>query len=369
MDRPDDILLTTPISKICLYFDSQFAIFDNTDYFTTVNRGTFAIEESSRLRGSYLASSSLQLLDAECNFNACDARDRHLYYAYYDAATRKTTVAIMGGRLVTDTAKSCFMVWNDAEHVFEKQAIVVKRMMQMRDSGSVEILTDEGLALYHIKDIKASTDTMVEPRSAIAVVDASQCIQAFDWYVGGDGYYVVLTAKGMIQYVRLSSKATFSIAFTAQMVEGLKSNAVFSAIACPRCRSPPLVVAGFDVDRRANMMIVLDDKGDRLSKLNDISNDDGLPIVEMRAYHDNELDVTYIVSWSIRSVYFHCLDVKHRLTPIFDRLMDGMQINGVIVMYVPGRHITLTVYGKKDTRGDIVRMKLEWNTDEIRMLN
>ena len=362
--------MTTPISKICLYFDSKFAIFDNTDYFTTVNRGIFAIEESNQLRVSHLTSRSLQLLDAECNFSAYDAHDRHLYYAYYDAGTRKTIVATMDGRLLTDTAKSCFTIWNNVKHVFEKQTSVVKPVMHAYGSGSVMILTDEGLALYHIKDIKASTDTMVEPRSAIALVDASQCIQAFDWYVGGGGYYVVLTAKGMIQYVRLSSDATFSIAFTAQMVEGLKSNAVFSAIACPRYRTPPLVVvAGFDVDRHANMMIVLNDRGDRLSKLDDISNDDGLPIVEMRAYHDNELDVTYIISWSIRSVYFHCLDVKHRLTQIFDRLMDGLMINGVIVMYVPSKHITLTVYGRQDTRGDIVRMKLEWNADEIRKLN
>ena len=58
------------------------------------------------------------------------------------------------------------------------------------------------MAHYHIDDIKTSTDTMVKPTSAIAVVDASQCIQAFDWYVCGGFVYVVLTAKGMMCDVR-----------------------------------------------------------------------------------------------------------------------------------------------------------------------
>ena len=164
------------------------------------------------------------------------------------------------------------------------------------------------------------------------------------------------------------------------MAEVFKSNAVFSAIACAYNRTPPLVVvAGFDVDRRANMMIVLNDKGDRLSKLDAVSNDDGLPIVDMRAYHDRRLGVSVIISQSIRSVYVHCLDAKHRLTPIFDRLMDGMQINGVnvngvigmfmLTRYVPGDDIELTVYGQRGTGGDIVRLKLELNADEIRKLN
>ena len=185
---------------------------------------------------------------------------------------------------------------------------------------------------------------MVKPRSAIAVVDASQCIQAFDVYYDDDIVYVVLTAKGMIQYVKFDYP-TFSILFTDQIVEGVKSNAVFSAIACPDIRKPQVavVVAGFDVDRRANMMIVLDAKGDRLSKLDAVSNDDRLPIVEMRARHDAKLKVTHVISRSIRSVYVHCLDAKHRLTPIFDRLMDGMLVNGVIYKYADGVDITLTV--------------------------
>ena len=213
--------------------------------------------------------------------------------------------------------------------------------------------------------------SMVKPTFAIAVVDASQCIQAFAVYLDDDGgaVIVVLTAKGMIQYVKFDL-STFSISFTAQMVEGVKSNAVFSAIACPILSTPPqVVVAGFDVDRRANMMIVLNAKGDRLSKLDAVSNDDGLPIVEMTAGHDAKLDVTFVISWSIRSVYGHCLDVKHRLTPIFDRLMDGMQINGVIYTYLDGKDIILTVYGQRGTRGDIVRLKLKLNADEIRKLN
>ena len=223
------------------------------------------------------------------------------------------------------------------------------------------------MAHYDIKDIKTSTDTMVKPTSAIAVVDASQCIQAFDVYYDDGIVYVVLTAKGMIQYVKF--EVTFSISFTDQMVEGVKSNAVFSAIACAYNRTPPLVVAGFDVDRRANMMIVLNDKGDRLSKLDAVSNDDGLPIVEMRAHHDRKLEVTFVVSRSIRSVYVHCLDAKHRLTPIFDRGMDGMLVNGVITRYASGDYIKLTVYGQRGTRGDIVRLMLKLNAAKIRKLN
>ena len=370
LDRPDDMLLTTPISKICDYFEDQLAIFDNTDHFTTVNNTTFAIANSSQLRGSHLTSNSLKLLDAECNCLATVDKDRHLYYAYCQAGTGKTIVATTDGRLVTDTARSCYMIWNDAEHVFAKQTSVVKRVMHVYYYGIV-ILTDEGLARYDINDIKASTGTVIEPRAATAVVDASKCVQAFHWYVGDDGYcfYVVLTAKGMIQYVQFDF-TTLKIALTAQMVEGLKSNTVFSAIACPRLRTPPLVVvAGFDVDRRANMMIVLNDKGDRLSKLDDISNGDGRPIVEMRAHHDDELVVTFIISRSIRSVYVHRLDAKHRLTQIFDRLMDGMQINGVIATCADGDCVELAVYGQRGTRGDIVRLMLKFDADEIRKLN
>ena len=163
--------------------------------------------------------------------------------------------------------------------------------------------------------------------------------------------------------------STFSLAFTAQIVEGVKSTAVFSAIVCPYPRTPPqVVVAGFDVDRRANMMIVLNDKSDRLSKLDAVSNGGGLPIVEMRARHDYEFEVTFVASWSMSSVYVHCLDAKHRLTPIFDRLMDGLVINGVIDKYSDGDYIELTVYGQRCTRGDIVQMKLKLNEEEIRNL-
>ena len=153
------------------------------------------------------------------------------------------------------------------------------------------------------------------------------------------------------------------------MVEGLKSNTVFSAITCPQPLTPLVVVAGFDVDRRANMMIVLNDRGYRLSKLDAVSNDDGLPIVEMRECHGGKkLDVTFIISWSIRSVYVHCLDAKYRLTQIFDRLMDGLAINGVNVVRSGDDYITLTVYGQRSSRDDIVRLRLEWNVDEISKL-
>ena len=90
LDRPDDMLLITLISKICFYFDGQFAIFDNTDYFTIVNRDTFAIVNVRRLRGSHLASNRLQLLDAGCNYLAAVDKDGRLHYAYCPAGTGKT---------------------------------------------------------------------------------------------------------------------------------------------------------------------------------------------------------------------------------------------------------------------------------------
>ena len=151
LDRPDDMLLNTPISKICYYFDGQFAIFDNTDYFTIVNRHTFAIVNARQLRGSHLTSNSLQLLDASCNDYAAVDKDRHLLYAYCHAGTGKTIVASMDGRLVADTAKSCFMIWNDATHAFAKHTSVVKPVMHVWSDGSVTILTDEGLAYYNIR--------------------------------------------------------------------------------------------------------------------------------------------------------------------------------------------------------------------------
>ena len=203
LDQPDDILLKTPISKICFYFDGQYAIFDNTNYFIIVNKVTFAIVNARQLQGSHLTSNSLQLLDAGCNWWATGDEDRHLLYAYCPAGTGKTIVATSDGRLVADTAKSCFMIRNDATHAFAKQTNVVKPVMHVYGNGHIVILTDEGLAFYYTDDIKTSTGTMVKPRSAIAVVDASQCIQAFDLYYDDGGVvYVVLTAKGMIQYVK-----------------------------------------------------------------------------------------------------------------------------------------------------------------------
>ena len=217
IDRPDDMLLKTPISKICLYLDDQFAIFDNTDHFTTVNRHTFAIVNARQLRGSHESSNRLHVLDAGCDWTTSE--DRHIYYAYYDAGARKTMVTSIDGRLEVDKAKSYYMTWNDAKLMFEKQTSVVKQMMQLWVCGSVTILTDEGLTYYDIKDIEAFRWWgTVKPRSSITLVDASHCIQAYDMYVGDGVVFVVLTAKGMIQYVKRSWKdLTFSIAFTAQM--------------------------------------------------------------------------------------------------------------------------------------------------------
>ena len=63
-------------------------------------------------------------------------------------------MATADGRLVTDTAKSCFMIWTDATHAFAKQTSVVKPVMRVYD-GNAMILTDEGLAFYYIGDIRS----------------------------------------------------------------------------------------------------------------------------------------------------------------------------------------------------------------------
>ena len=81
-----------------------------------------------------------------------------------------------------------------------------------------------------------------------------------------------------------------------------------------------VVVAGFDVDRRANMLIVLNDKGERLAKIDAVANDDRMPIVGIAGYHDDKPGFTFVTSWSITSVYVHCLNATRQMTPIFDRL-------------------------------------------------
>ena len=372
LDRPDDMLMKTPISKICIYFDEQFAIFDNTDHFTTVNRHTFAIKNAINLRASDLASNSLAVLDANSNYQATVVEGRHLYYALYDAVKCQTTVVTHDGKLLTDIAKSCFMAWNDAAGVFEIKTGVARRVMNVNVVGSVWMLTDEGLAFYHIDDIKASTGDVINRRSAIALVKAEHCLQAFTVYAAADNAigFLVLTDKGAIQYVKLSKiDGKLSITNTTQMVESLKSNTVFSAITFIWSRKPPVVVvAGFDVDRQVNMMIVLNGKGARQSKLDAISNGDCLPIIEINGYLDEKLDISLIISWSIRSVYVHCLDAKYKMTHIFDHLTDGLVIYGINIVRSDGDYITLTVYGQRDTRGDIVRLRLEWDADEISKL-
>ena len=93
-----------------------------------------------------------------------------------------------------------------------------------------------------------------------------------------------------------------------------------------------------------------------------------MPIVEMRGYHDYELDITFIVSHSIRSVYVHCMNIKFKMTQIFDRHMHGLEIDGLIARHMICVGFEVLVYGQRDTRGDIVHMKLNFNADEIRKL-
>lgn len=112
-----------------------------------------------------------------------------------------------------------------------------------------------------------------------------------------------------VQHVELllSRYPMFTITFTSQMSEGLKSSTVFFAITCIECHKI-LIVAGFNVDRQANMLIVLNEYGSyRFTKFNSISIGEAMPIVEMHSYIDRKLEITHIISWSIISVYVHCL--------------------------------------------------------------
>ena len=284
-------------------------------------------------------------------------------------------------KLVADTAKTWHKVWNDSAKMFDGKAGVVRRVMCVYDDGSVTILTDEGLAFYPVKPtmtfyrrliITALTGMPAKSKSAIVLVDESHCIQACAAYDKPDVFvYIVLTDKGMIQYVHQSRKdAKFYMMNTVQLVEGSNSNTVFSAIICRRSLALVLtVVAGFDVDRQVNMLIVLNEDGHRLSKFDAIENDDGMPIVDMFGWHDNKLDVILILSQSIRSVYVHCVNVKHQITQIFDRHMDSLDINGVNVGFSSGKYITLLVYGQRETRGGIVVMRLNLNYHAIIKLN
>ena len=375
LDLPDDLILEKPISLICPYFDCQYAIFHiNTDYFTTVDKNTLAIKNAVQLESTHLASKSLVVLNAACDSWASVAAGRQLYYAAYDVSTGKTAVVDTGGRLVTHKVKSCCMIWNADAKMFVKQTSVVRRVMDVRNDGSIVILTDEGLAHYHIAAIKISPGNTIKPRSAIALVEASHCIQAFSWHATDEAFvYAVLTDKGMIKYARHSlSVKSFKLLHTARLHEGLTSKAVSSCVAWiwrAAVVARVVVVAGFDADRHANMVIVLNEKGDRVAKLNDVANDDRMPIVGIFGYHDDNLDITFVISHSLTSVYVHCLNVKHQMTQIFDRLMACVDVNGVMTnLACYGYYSRMTVYGRCGTRGAIVDMKLDWNADEIRKL-
>ena len=172
----------------------------------------------------------------------------------------------------------------------------------------------------------------------------------------------------MIQYVlRSYINRKFEISHTANLIEASMSNTVFSCIVVIESH---IIVAGFDIDRHANMIIVLDDTCHRLFKIDTISNDDGMPIVNVQQYHDDKLGIKFVISSSIRSVYVHCMNVKtYEMTQIFDRSFDDIVINGMnFTTYDDGKFITLMIYGQHHTRGEIVHMKLKWNVDEISKL-
>ena len=370
LDLQDALILEKPISKICYYFDSQYAIFlNNTDYFTTVDRDTLAINNVTQLQGSHSASKSIVVLDVDCYSIAKLNNGRHLYYACRDDGTGKTMVMLADGSLVTDKAKTCCMMWNDLKKMFDKKTNVIRPVLSVCDDGSLTILTDEGLAFYHITDIKAGRGKTIKPMSAIKLLEASHCIQAYDAYtIDGAFVYIVLTDKGIIKYVHHSFKGmTFELMHASSLHEGLTAKAVFSSV---MHIEQSVVVAGFDVDKYSNMLIVLNDQGDRVAKLDAVANDDCMPIVGIVGYHYSELAITFLISHSITSVYVHCLNVENELTQIFDRMMDGLDINGVMINLVRYReYVNLMVYGQCGTRGAIVNMKLDWNADEIKKLN
>lgn len=233
LDLPDALILEKPICKICPYFDHQYAIFhNNTDYFITIDRNTLAIKNAKQLEGSHLPSSGLVAIDAMSNYNITAAASRHLYYAYHDAGKRKTIVVDAEGMPVTEPAKTCFVVWHADGHVFDRQTGVVRPVMAVYNDGSVAMLTDEGLAFYHIDEIKASKGKPIKPRSSIALVEASHCLQSFSAYaIDGGAVFIVLTDKRRIKHVQFKD-AAFALLHTAGLPEGLMSKAVFSCVKC-----------------------------------------------------------------------------------------------------------------------------------------
>ena len=115
-----------------------------------MSRPTFAIKNAINLRGSHLASNSLAVIDVNSNYIAKVDGGRHLYYVCYDAVKCQTVVVTRDGRLLTDIAKSCFMLWNDAAKVFEKKTGVARKVVNVNGVGSVWMLTDEGLPIVDI---------------------------------------------------------------------------------------------------------------------------------------------------------------------------------------------------------------------------
>ena len=383
LDMPDNLILKKSIPKICRYFDSQFAIFHTrTSLYTIVNRDTMAITSSINMPASHQSHHQwkrIDVIDVGCNWSTTDDRIRHLCYAYYDSIKKKTIIINKDGKIVTDKAKSRFMIWNDDTKKFDMMANVKRRVMHVYHDdgsvvgysyggGSVVILTDKGLEFYVTYRIRnASSGDMIKTAiDIIAVDDASHCIQSFAIY---DNFFVILTDKGMIQYLNFGGAvfSTFKISHTTILIEASMSNTVFSCITC--VKSNIVIVAGFDIDECANMMIVLDVNGNRLSKIDDISHDDGMPIVDVISYHDHKLDIIFVISSTIRSVYVHCMNANtYKMKQIFDRSFDGIVINGVINTYTDGKGTVLMIYGQRDTRGEIIHMQLNFNVEEIRNL-
>ena len=261
------------------------------------------------------------------------------------------------GKLVTDTAKSSFMVWNIDSGKFEMKANVIRPAMRWHPSGVV-ILTNEGLAHYSRDAVLAATGDPLKPAATIALGDTSHCLQAIA--EAALHCFATVTGRGMIQRVAVGKDGrSLELLHAAQMDEGVTADVVFSAIAYGLLAV--IAVAGFDVDRHANMLILVSENGVRMSKTDTIERDDGLPIVGVEWSWSGRSIIRFLISWSTRSVYVHYhIRKSQRLNQVFDRYQHEIVINGVIGRYDGNSnedYIILIIYSQLQTRGKLVRLK------------
>lgn len=272
------------------------------------------------------------------------------------------------GKLVTDTAKSTFVIWNIDSGKFEMKANVIRPVMRRHPSGVV-ILTDEGLAHYSRDAVLAATGDPLKPAATIALGHTSHCLQTIA--EAALHCFATVTDRGMIQRVAVGKDGkSLELLHAAQMAEGVTANVVLSAIAYGLLAV--IAVAGFDVDRHANMLILVSENGVRLSKTDAIARDDGLPIVGVEWSWSGRSIIRFLISWSTRSVYVHYhIRKSQRLNQVFDRYQHEIVINGVIGRYdgnADEDYIILIIYGQLQTRGELVHLKLRLNVDELKEL-